>query len=94
MTKTQLVDHVAKEAGLTKAKAAEAVNAIFDFDNGAIPGSLKAGEKVIIPGFGTFEAKQRNARTGRNPSTGEPIEIAAKKAPTFSAGKTLKDFLA
>ncbi len=87
MNKTQLVDAVAEKAGLNKREAEAAVNAM----TAAITDALKAGDKVQLIGFGTFEVKARAARTGRNPKTGETITIAASKNPAFSAGKALKD---
>ena len=87
MNKTQLIDVVATKTGLTKKAAEAAVNAA----NEAITEALKAGDKVQIIGFGTYEVKERAAREGRNPKTGETITIAASKAPVFSAGKALKD---
>ena len=87
MNKTQLIDVVATKTGLTKKAAEAAVNAA----NEAITEALKAGDKVQIIGFGTYEVKERAAREGRNPKTGETITIAASKAPKFKAGKALKD---
>ena len=87
MNKGDLITEVAQSAGLTKKQAEAAVGAIF----AAIENGLKAGEKVQVMGFGTFEVKDRAARTGKNPSTGESIEIPASKAPSFKAGKALKD---
>ena len=87
MNKTQLIDVVATKTGLTKKAAEAAVNAA----NEAITEALKAGDKVQIIGFGTYEVKERAAREGRNPKTGETITIAASKSPVFSAGKALKD---
>ena len=87
MNKLQLTDAVAQKAGMTKKDAAEAVNAVLD----AIVESLAAGDDVKITGFGGFEVKERAARTGRNPKTGEAVEIAASKYVAFSAGSTLKD---
>ena len=89
MNKTQLIDVVANKTGLKKKEAEAAVVAVF----GSIEEALKAGEKVQLIGFGTFEVKERAARTGRNPHTGETIEIAASKYPAFSAGKALKESL-
>jgi len=93
MNKADLVDALADRAGLSKTDAANAVDAMFDADGGVISKALGAGQKVQITGFGVFEAKARNARTGRNPRTGETIQIAASTAPTFRAGKGLKDAL-
>ena len=87
MNKTDLVNVVAAEAELSKKAAEAAVNATLD----AIANALKAGDKVQLIGFGTFEVKEVAAREGRNPKTGETITIAAAKKPTFSASKVLKD---
>ena len=87
MNKTQFVEAVAQKAGMTKKEAEAAVNAM----TAVVADTLKAGDKVQLIGFGTFEVKARAARTGRNPKTGETIEIAASKTPAFSAGKALKD---
>lgn len=87
MNKTQLIEVVALKADLKKKDAEAAVNAITE----AIAEALKAGDKVQLVGFGTFEVKERAAREGRNPKTGETITIAASKHPAFSAGKALKD---
>ena len=87
MNKTQFVDAVAQKAGMSKREAEAAVNAM----TAVVADALKAGDKVQLIGFGTFEVKTRAARNGRNPKTGETITIAASKAPTFSAGKALKD---
>ena len=87
MNKTQLIEAVAAKTELTKKEAEAAVNATI----AAVIDALKAGDKVQLVGFGTFEVKERAARTGRNPQTGATIEIAASKAPAFSAGKAFKD---
>ena len=87
MNKTQLVEAVAQKSGLNKREAEAAVNAM----TAVIADALKAGDKVQLIGFGTFEVKARGARTGRNPKTGETITIAASKHPAFTAGKALKD---
>ena len=87
MNKTQLVEAVAQKSGLNKKEAEAAVNAI----TAAITDALKAGDKVQLVGFGTFEVKALAARTGRNPKTGEAMTIAASKKPAFAAGKALKD---
>ncbi|WP_134701723.1 HU family DNA-binding protein [Ammoniphilus sp. YIM 78166] len=87
MNKTELVAYVAESAELTKKDAAKVVDAVFE----AIETSLKKGEKVQLIGFGNFEVRERAARKGRNPQTGEEIEIAASRIPAFSAGKLLKD---
>ena len=85
------VDALADRTGMTKADASRAVDALFSAEDGVISGALKRGDRVQITGFGTFEAKQRKARTGRNPRTGQSIRIAATKTPAFRAGKGLKD---
>ena len=87
MNKTDLVDVVAQATGLTKKQAEAAINATLD----AVTDALTKEEKVVLVGFGTFETKKRSARKGRNPSTKEVIDIPASKAPTFKAGKGLKD---
>ncbi len=86
MTKNQLIERVAKKSHLTKRAAADAVNSVFDL----ITDNLSRGEKTIITGFGTFLVRSRAARRGRNPQTGEPIQIPGKKLPSFVAGKTIK----
>ena len=87
MNKSELIAAVAKQADLTKKDAEAAVNAVTD----VITDALKAGDKVQLVGFGTFETRARAARTGKNPRTGEEITIAASKVPAFKAGKALKD---
>ena len=87
MNKTQLVEAVAAKAGIKKKEAEAAVNAMTD----AIAEALKAGDKVQLIGFGTFDVKETAAREGRNPRTGETIKIAASKRPVFSAGSALKN---
>ena len=87
MNKTQFVDAVAAKSNLTKKEAEAAVNAM----TAVVAEALKAGDKVQLIGFGTFEVRERGARTGRNPQTGATIEIAASKVPAFVAGKGLKD---
>ena len=91
MNKSDLVDALASSTGMTKADAARAVDALFATDSGIISRNLKSGRKVQITGFGTFEAKLRKARTGRNPRTGEAIQIKASNVPGFKAGKALKE---
>lgn len=91
MNKSELVDALADRTGMTKADAVRAVDAIFATDGGILAKALKSGDRVQITGFGTFEAKHRKARTGRNPRTGATIQIAASKTPAFRAGKGLKD---
>ena len=87
MNKAELIQAVAAKSGLSKKDAEAALNATVD----AIKEALKAGDKVQLVGFGTFAVKARAARTGRNPKTGEAIEVAAANVPTFAAGKALKD---
>ena len=87
MNKTQLIEVVAAKADLKKKDAEAAVNAVTE----AIVEALKAGDKVQLIGFGTFEVKESAARCGRNPRTGETVEIAASKYVAFSAGSSLKD---
>ena len=89
MNKRELVEAVAEGTGMSRSAAAEALDAVLE----AVAGSLAAGEPVSVPGFGTFEVRERGARTGRNPRTGEAIEIAASRAPAFRAGKALRDRL-
>ena len=87
MNKIELVAGVAEKAGLTKKDAEKAVNALFE----SVQQELVKGGKVQMIGFGTFEVKERAARKGRNPRTGQDIEILASKNPVFKAGKVLKD---
>ena len=86
MNKKELVASVADKAGVDNKAAEAALDAVFD----AISGALVAGDKVAVPGFGTFEVRERSARTGRNPQTGETIDIAASKAPAFKPASALK----
>ena len=90
MTKVELINAVAQSAEITKKDAEKAVNATIE----AITEALACGEKVSLVGFGTFETRERPARTGRNPRTKETIEIPASIAPAFKAGKALKDAVA
>jgi DNA-binding protein HU-beta len=87
VNKTELIDAVAEGADISKAAATRAVDTVLD----SIASSLAKGDAVTLVGFGTFSVKDRAARTGRNPRTGEPIQIAAAKVPGFKAGKALKD---
>lgn len=89
MNKTELVAAIAEKAGLSKKDAEAAVKAFID----SVAEELKKGGKVQLVGFGTFEVSERAARQGRNPQTGETIEIAASKTPRFKAGKALKDMV-
>jgi DNA-binding protein HU-beta len=88
MTKAELVEAMAKDAGISKAKAAAALSAFFD---GVTKALKKKDGKVTLVGFGSFSVVKRKARKGRNPQTGEPIKIKAKKVVKFSVGKKLKD---
>lgn len=87
MNKNDLVEAVASDANLSKADAGRAVDAVVS----AITGALKRADTVSVLGFGTFTVRDRAARTGRNPRTGEEIKIAASRNPAFKAGKALKD---
>jgi len=89
MVKADLVDKVA-EAGITKKQATEVVDCVLE----TIKGALAKGDKISLIGFGTFSVKERAAREGRNPQTGETIKIAKKNVPVFKAGKGLKDAVA
>ena len=86
MTKADLIELVAKKAKLTKKASRDSVDAFL----GGVADALKKGEKVVITGFGTFSLRERAARKGRNPQTGAPIDIPARKIPGFTAGKTFK----
>ena len=90
MNKTELIAAAAERSGLAKKDTEKALNAALD----AITAALVNGDKVQVSGFGIFEVKVREARVGRNPQTGEPMEIAASKMPSFKASKTMKDALA
>jgi DNA-binding protein HU-beta len=87
MNKAELIDAVADEADLSKAAAARAVDALV----AAVTRALKSGDSVTLVGFGTFSVRERSARSGRNPRTGEAIKISASSVPVFKAGKALKD---
>ncbi len=89
MNKTELIDHIADTADLSKATAARALDAAID----AVLMTLKEGGSVSLVGFGTFAVGRREARTGRNPRTGKPIEIKSMNVPKFRPGKALKDVL-
>ena len=87
MNKAELIDAVAEAADLSKASATRALDAALD----SITSALKGGDQVTLVGFGTFQVRARAARTGRNPRTGEAIQIKASNNPAFKAGKALKD---
>ena len=86
MTKNELIGQIAAKSGLSKADANRALNAVTE----TIAEALKKGEPVPLIGFGTFEVRERSARTGRNPQTGEELKITASKVPAFKAGTALK----
>jgi DNA-binding protein HU-beta len=87
MNKSELIAKVAELSELSKKDATKSVEAVFE----AISDALKGGDKVQLVGFGNFEVRERSARKGRNPQTGQEIEIAASKVPSFKPGKALKD---
>ena len=87
MNKSELIDAVAESADLSKASAARAIDAVTE----SVTAALQSGESVALVGFGSFNVKNRPARTGRNPQTGAPIQIKAATVPSFKAGKALKD---
>jgi len=87
MTKTDLIQSVSEKTGFTKKDITFVVDAVFE----SIQGALRNGDKVQLVGFGNFEIRERAARQGRNPQTGEIIEIAASKVPAFKAGKSLRE---
>ena len=89
MNKTELIDHIAKQADISKAAAGRALEAVV----AGIRSSLKKGNAVTLVGFGTFTVGKRAARTGRNPRTGDSIKIKAARVPKFRPGKALKDSL-
>ena len=89
MTKADLVEIVAAEADMTKKDVEQLVEIIFD----SIVGTLNKGEKIELRGFGSFRVRERNARKGRNPKTGEPVDIPAKRVAYFKPGKDLKDII-
>ena len=90
MNTTALIAAAAEQAGMTKKDTEKVLNAALD----AIAAALAKNDKVQVSGFGIFEVKEREARTGRNPQTGEAMEIAASRTPSFKASKTLKDAIA
>ena len=89
MTKAELVDEVARVVQLTKKQAEMIVNIVFD----SIVDSLRAGQKIELRGFGSFRLRSRKSRTGRNPKTGEKVEVPSKKIPYFKPGKELKELI-
>lgn len=89
MNKSELVDSIAEKSGLNKTQASEALNAMME----SVGEALENNESISLVGFGTFSVKDRKARTGRNPKTGEELQIPASRVPHFKAGKGLKDRL-
>lgn len=89
MNKSELIDSIAEKSGLNKTQAGEALNAVME----SVGEALEAGDSISLVGFGTFSVKDRKARTGRNPKTGEELSIPASKVPSFKAGKNLKERL-
>jgi DNA-binding protein HU-beta len=89
MNKTELVDKIAQEAGLSKKDADQALRSALD----AITDAVATGEKVSLPGFGTFERRERAAREGRNPQTGASLKIPKSQVPAFKAGATFKSYV-
>lgn len=87
MNKKELIESVAEASGQSKKVAGDVVDAFI----GTVQSSVTNGDRVSLPGFGTFERRQRSARTARNPRTGEPIQIAAAKVPAFKAGSAFKE---
>lgn len=87
MTKSELIEELAQRSDLTKRAAGDALNALLDI----VTESLGRGEKVTLTGFGTFLVRQRAARMGRNPQTGDPLHIPAQTTPAFRAGSALKE---
>ncbi|WP_338052509.1 HU family DNA-binding protein [Pseudoalteromonas ostreae] len=87
VNKSQLIDQIAADADISKAAAGRALDSFIE----AVSGALKDGDSVALVGFGTFSVRERAARSGRNPQTGEAIQIAAATIPAFKAGKALKD---
>ena len=89
MTKAELVDEVARVVQLTKKQAETIVNIVFD----SIVDSLRSGQKIELRGFGSFRLRSRKSRTGRNPKTGEKVDVPSKKIPYFKPGKELKELI-
>ena len=89
MNKSELIDHISDQSGLSKAGANRAINVIL----GAITNNLKKGNTVSISGFGTFAVRKRSSRLGRNPRSGEPLQITSAKVPIFKSSSALKENL-
>ena len=90
MKKKDFIERVADKAELTRSAAARTVEAIFDAAEGAIVEAIRAGEAISLPGFGKFRTKTRGARKGRNPRTGEAVDVPEKKVPYFKPGKEMR----
>jgi len=93
MRKSEFIDRVARKADMSRESAARAVEAIFDTTNGALAEAIRLGGKVSLPGFGRFRTKKRAARRGRNPQTGQAIDIPERMVIHFTAGKGLQEVL-
>lgn len=91
MNKSDLVQALASKIDVTKADAQRTIDALFNTEDGILTKALVGGDRVQITGFGTFETRDRKARTGRNPRTGEEIKIGPTTSPTFRPGKALKE---
>lgn len=91
MNKSELIQQLADRTDLTRSDAQKAIDALFSSDDGIIAQALKSGEKVQITGFGSFETRKREARTGRNPRTGKEIKIGPSTSAAFKSGKGLRD---
>jgi integration host factor subunit beta len=89
MTKAELVEEVSEKTGLPKKQAEIVVNTVFE----SIVETLKTGEKIELRGFGSFRIRQRDSRTGRNPKTGDKVDVPAKRIPYFKPGKELRELL-
>lgn len=94
MNKKEMAAALAKRSGLSQVKALEILNVVFDAKEGLIASEVKSGEKVTIPGFGTFGAKMSAARVGTNPTNGTKMQIPARNRVRFTPGKTLKETIA
>ncbi len=89
MTKSELIEHISENEKISKVRVEAGVNAIFE----SMAFALIKNKRIEVRGFGTFTNRQRDSRVGRNPKTGEPVQIPSKKVPFFKAGKILKEFL-
>ena len=93
MNKAELISNLASKTELTRSQATKVVDALFAVEDGIISKALRDGDKVQITGFGSFESKRREARKGRNPRTGEPVDVDAKRVPYFKPGKEMRERL-